>query len=82
VTIKLLSEVDEAFAWDEGERDRTRDWWVAAHRRYFGRQASREGFDFDDDILTVFERGQSERFQQRALLDPGLRRGRLLPASR
>jgi uncharacterized protein YhfF len=56
VAIKPLSEVDEAFAWDEGERDRTRDWLVAAHRRYFGRQASREGFDFDDDILTVFER--------------------------
>jgi uncharacterized protein YhfF len=56
VTIKPLSEVDKAFAWDEGERDRTRDWWVVAHRRYFGRQASREGFDFDDDILTVFER--------------------------
>ena len=56
ITIKPLSEVDEAFAWDEGEGDRTRDWWMAAHRRYFGRQASREGFQFDDDILTVFER--------------------------
>ena len=56
VTVKPLCEVDEAFAWDEGEGDRTRDWWVAAHRRYFGRQASREGFELDDDILTVFER--------------------------
>jgi uncharacterized protein YhfF len=56
VTIKPLFKVDEAFAWDEGEGDWTRDWWMAAHRRYFGRQASREGFQFDDDILTVFER--------------------------
>jgi uncharacterized protein YhfF len=56
VTIKPLSQVDEAFAWDEGEGDRTRNWWLAAHRRYFGRQASREGFEFDDEILTVFER--------------------------
>ena len=56
VMIKPLPKVDEAFAWDEGEGDRTRDWWMAAHRRYFGRQASREGFQFDDDILTVFER--------------------------
>jgi uncharacterized protein YhfF len=56
LTIKPLSEVDEAFAWDEGEGDRTRDWWLAAHRRYFGRQASREGFEFDDNILTAFER--------------------------
>ena len=26
------------------------------HRRYFARQASRERFELDDDILTVFER--------------------------
>jgi uncharacterized protein YhfF len=56
VTIKPLSQADEAFAWDEGEGDRTRDWWLDAHRRYFARQASREGFDIDDEILTVFER--------------------------
>jgi uncharacterized protein YhfF len=56
VTIKPLSQVDEAFAWDEGEGDRTRNWWLAAHRRYFGRQAARDEFEFDDEILTVFER--------------------------
>ena len=37
VTIKPLSEVDEAFAWDEGEGNRTRDWWLDAHRPYFAR---------------------------------------------
>ena len=46
ITIKPLS-----FAWDEGEGDRTRDWWLDAHRRYFGRQASREQFEFDDHML-------------------------------
>ena len=56
VTVKPLSQVDEAFAWDEGEGDRTREWWLDAHRRYFVRQASREGFELEDDILTVFER--------------------------
>jgi uncharacterized protein YhfF len=56
VTIKPLSQVDEAFAWDEGEWDRTRDWWLDAHRRYFARKAAREGFEIDDEILTVFER--------------------------
>ncbi len=56
VTIKPLSQVDEAFAWDEGEGERTRNWWLDAHRRYFARQASREGFELDDEILTVFER--------------------------
>jgi hypothetical protein len=39
VTIKSLSQVDEAFAWDEGEGERTRDWWLDAHRRYFAQQA-------------------------------------------
>jgi hypothetical protein len=31
-------------------------WWLDAHRRYFARQAAREGFELDDDTLTVFER--------------------------
>jgi uncharacterized protein YhfF len=56
VTIKPLSQVDEAFAWDEGEGDRTRDWWLDAHRRYFARQANREGFALNEEALTEFER--------------------------
>lgn len=56
VVIKPLSDVDEAFAWDEGEGDRTRAWWLDAHRRCFGRQAAREGFALTDQIKTVFER--------------------------
>jgi uncharacterized protein YhfF len=56
VTLKPLCEVDEAFAWDVGEGDRTRDWWLDAHNHYFARQAMREGFEIDDEILTVFER--------------------------
>jgi uncharacterized protein YhfF len=56
VTIKPLVEVDVAFPWDEGEEDRTREWWLDAHRRYFARQAVREGFELDDETLTVFER--------------------------
>ena len=56
VRIGPLASVDDRFAWDEGEGDRSRDWWLAAHRRYFGRQAAREGFAFSDEIATVFER--------------------------
>jgi uncharacterized protein YhfF len=44
----------EAFASDEGEGNRSCEWWLHAHRRYFARQANREGFEIDDDILTVF----------------------------
>jgi len=51
-----LDSVDERFAFDEGEGDRTREWWLDAHRRYFGRKAATEGFDMHDKIETVFER--------------------------
>ena len=56
VVVKPLADVDDAFAWDEGEGDRTRDYWLRAHRQYFSAQAEREGFDMDDGIETVFER--------------------------
>ncbi|MGE0550725.1 MAG: ASCH domain-containing protein [Kofleriaceae bacterium] len=56
VAIKPLIEVDDSFAWDEGEGDRTRADWLESHRSYFVRQAEREAFVFDDQIATVFER--------------------------
>lgn len=56
VEVKPLSQVDAQFAWDEGEGDRSRAWWLNAHRTYFARQAAREGFTLHDDIETVFER--------------------------
>ena len=54
--MKPLIEVDDAFAWDEGEGERTRDSWLSDHREYFSDQASREGFEMFDEIETVFER--------------------------
>ena len=48
--------VDDAFAWDEGEGDRSRADWLEGHRWWFGRQADREGFAFADDTPTIFER--------------------------
>jgi uncharacterized protein YhfF len=51
-----LDSVDERFAWDEGEGDRTRAGWLAGHRRYFAAEAARKGFTFHDAIPTVFER--------------------------
>jgi uncharacterized protein YhfF len=56
IVVKPLNEVDDAFAWDEGEGNRTRDWWLSAHRNYFAAQARREGFKMCDTIETVFER--------------------------
>lgn len=51
-----LNSVDERFAWDEGEGERTREWWLAAHRRFFERRAAQQGFQMHDQIETVFER--------------------------
>ena len=56
ITVKPLIAVDDAFAWDEGEGDRTRDSWLSDHREYFSDQAEREGFEMSDTIETVFER--------------------------
>lgn len=42
-----LIAVDDRFAWDEGEGDRTRDWWLEAHRHYFTRRAVVLGIPFD-----------------------------------
>lgn len=58
VTVKPLIEADAAFAWDEGEGDRTLPDWLDGHRRFFRRQAEREGFEFHDGLETVFERFQ------------------------
>ena len=38
VRIGPLDSVDVAFAWAEGEGDRTRESWLAGHRRYFARE--------------------------------------------
>ena len=57
VRVGLLESVDAAFAWDEGEGDRTREYWLDAHRRAFLARAEREGLPYDEQRdLVVFER--------------------------
>jgi uncharacterized protein YhfF len=56
VRVGPLNSVDERFAWDEGEGERTREWWLSAHRRFFGRRAAAQGFQMHDEIETMFER--------------------------
>lgn len=56
VRVGPLSSVDDRFAWDEGEGDRTRAWWLDAHTRFFKRQCTAMGLTFSDDIGVVFER--------------------------
>jgi len=56
VRVGPLSSVDDSFAWDEGEGDRTRGWWLDAHTRFFARECEAMGWAFTDDIDVVFER--------------------------
>ena len=56
VRVGPLWSVDGRFAWDEGEGDRTRAWWLDAHTRFFSRQCAAMGSRFSDDIGVVFER--------------------------
>ena len=56
VEVKPLDQVDARFAWDEGEGDRSLGYWVAAHHRFFRGEADQHGFEFREDMDTVFER--------------------------
>ncbi len=56
VRIGPLSTVDDQFAWDEGEGDRSRDFWLEAHHWFFKRSYERMGLHFHDDIDVAFER--------------------------
>jgi uncharacterized protein YhfF len=51
LTQRRFSDVDEAFAFDEGEGDRTLAYWRRAHRNYFGRRGQ-----FAPDMLLYCER--------------------------
>ncbi len=56
VRIGPLSSVDDQFAWDEGEGDRSRDYWLKAHHWYFSRSYEHLGLDFHEHIDVAFER--------------------------
>ncbi|MEN8112742.1 MAG: ASCH domain-containing protein [Actinomycetota bacterium] len=52
VEIRRFGDVDEAFAWDEGEGDRTLAWWRQAHVKFF----EQFGIRIDEDTLMALER--------------------------
>lgn len=56
VRIGPLSSVDDGFAWDEGEGDRTRTWWLEAHEGFLRRHLPTIGVAFDPELPMVFER--------------------------
>lgn len=48
--------VDESFAWDEGEGDRTLTTWKQDHSRYWTRTCAARGSVWSEDDEIVFER--------------------------
>ena len=64
LTQRRFDEVDAAFAYEEGEGDRTLASWRRAHRNYFGRQGT-----FAPDMPLY-----CERFRLVARTDPGASR--------
>ena len=48
--------VDSAFAWDEGEGDRTLQTWLDGHREAYQRQCGRLGIEFSEELEVCFER--------------------------
>ena len=51
VTYRRYTEVDAAFAYEEGEGDRSLAYWQQAHRNYFGRLGR-----FSEDMMLMCER--------------------------
>ena len=51
-----FTSVDAAFAFDEGEGDRTLESWRDEHRRYYTRSGERLGFTWTEQMEIVFER--------------------------
>ena len=56
VRIGPLSSVDDQFAYDEGEGDRSRDYWLKAHTEFFARFLPAIGVVFDAEMATIFQR--------------------------
>jgi uncharacterized protein YhfF len=52
----VADSVDDAFAWDEGEGDRTRASWLADHRGFWRRLSAARGREWSEDEAVVFER--------------------------
>ena len=78
-----LASVDDAFAWDEGEDDRTRASWLAGHLAYSARTPGcPAAAPRKNDLEVVFEtvRGRRGRPTSPTLADPRSSRSNGLPS--
>jgi len=56
VRIAPFTDVDQAFAWDEGEDDRTLESWQREHRKYWLRVCAARGVPWSENDDIVLER--------------------------
>jgi uncharacterized protein YhfF len=56
VTICPLNKVSEVFAYDEGEGDRSYDYWKSVHVQFFRKALIEVDLEFSEDMLLVCER--------------------------
>lgn len=56
IRILPFDEVDAEFAFDEGEGDKSLDYWHEAHHRFFTKDATENGVEFNEKSLIVCER--------------------------
>ncbi len=56
VEIKPYCEIDETFAWAEGEGDRSLSYWREVHWRFFSKVCRRIGREIDETMPLVCER--------------------------
>ena len=55
VAIKPFNDVEEAFAYSEGEDDRTLESWKREHWKFWTRVGQKLGFTMNEDLLVVCE---------------------------
>lgn len=58
VEVKPFKQVDDQFAFDEGEGDRTLKFWRDAHWRFFSRTCQQIGKELSEEMPVVCERFQ------------------------
>ena len=51
-----FNKVDAKFAFDEGEGDQSLEYWRVVHWEYFSREATKFGFEFDENSVVCCER--------------------------
>lgn len=56
VTLVPFKDVDEDFAYSEGEGDRSLEHWRRVHRNFFMRELEEHPIEFSEDMLVVCEK--------------------------